>query len=79
MWYRYYPQYSQYYVLVSQSLTVEGIRGFVPDFVICSLMQNVSSIAACPYLRRALIKLSFCLMEAGVGGFHEILKVFGME
>ena len=39
MWYRYYPQYSQYYVLVSQSLTVEGIRGFVRGTRFCSQCQ----------------------------------------
>ena len=39
MWYRYYPQYSQYYVLVSQSLTVEGIRGFVRGTRFCSQRQ----------------------------------------
>ena len=39
MWYRNYPQYSQYYVLVSQSLTVEGIRGFVRGTRFCSQCQ----------------------------------------
>ena len=39
MWYRHYPQYSQYYVLVSQSLTVEGIRGFVRGTRFCSQCQ----------------------------------------
>ena len=40
MWYRYYPQYSQYYVLVSQSLTVEGIRGFVTGMRFCISMPS---------------------------------------